>query len=390
MLQRHRKFVRSCLQGKLIYVVGFALWLISSNVVYADEFLITGNGSESANVVAVTSTTQNTSAQENNADVQNTVVQNSETGGNTVSGATGGTSTIQTGDVTTNTTIENKLNSSQVTSGCCLATPAPQSAIIAGNGNNSQNQIAASSTNKATVTVTQNATIKNTIKGTATTGNNLAYRNTGDVTITTGDIHSNITVVNDPINLSYVQTSHSIEPLEATIFGNGSLLTNTIIASTNNSVTVLQHNNASIDNLTFLEYLTGGNKVVDTDGVVKILTGDIYSDVVVKNKANMNVALVSCNKLAQVQEKKPSATPIPQKTSTSGNQPSNSGVGGVSTSAGQILPEAASTERNVGGPSIYGLSKTSNDNVIGGILLGAVFIAFGAFLFFKGIGSTTK
>src|SRR5258706_9392440 len=174
MLQNNKKCIRFCSKGKLMYVMGFALWLISSNVVYADELLITANGSESTNGVLVTSTIQNTSVQENNAEIQNTIVQNSETGGNTVSETTGDTLSIQTGDVTTNTTIENNVNTSPVTSGCCLATPTPQSAIIAGNGSNSQNQIAANSTNKATITVTQNATIKNTIKGTATTGNYLA------------------------------------------------------------------------------------------------------------------------------------------------------------------------------------------------------------------------
>lgn len=370
--------------------MGFALWIISSNVVYAEDLLITGNGSESTNTIAVTSTTQNTSVQENNANVQNTVVQTSQTGDNTVSGTTGGTSTVRTGDTTTNTTIENNVNTSQATTGCCSASGST-SAAVSENGTGSQNQISTASSAQATVTVTQNATIKNTIKGTATTGNNIAYGNSGDVTITTGDIHSNITVVNDPINLSYIQTSHSIEPLVTTIFDNGSFSTDKIIASTNDSVTVKQYNNASIDNFIFLDYLTGGNQVSDTDGIVKILTGDIFSNVTVKNKANADMALVSCNKQAEVVKETPTPT-SGQSSAPSANQSSSSGssVGGASTSSGQILPEAASTERSVGGPSIYGLSNTSSGNVIGGVLLGAVFVAFGAFLFFKGIGSTTK
>jgi hypothetical protein len=366
--------------------MGFSLLVIGSNTIHAEELVIAGNGSDSSNEVVVSSSSQNTIIQTNEAEIQNNIEQSAETGGNSISTTTGGGSTTQTGNTQMNTAVQNTANTSVATPGCCPAPPG-NSTTISGNGTNSENEITTASNTQTHVTSNQNAAIKNTIKGKAETGGNVAYGNSGGVTIKTGEIRSNVSVVNDPINISFIQISDSVIPLSAAIFKNGNLSKNTIIAVTDSNRTIEQSNNVSIDNVISLDFLTGGNKVKDVGGVVKIITGDIFSNVSLKNNANINLALVKCVK---AEELSVSPTPhVPSPTVTGAPGKSVGGNGGAAPT-GQLLPEAASTERVTSAPSVYGLSKTSSDNIMSGLLIGAVLIAFGAFLFFRGIGSTTK
>src|SRR3990167_9076109 len=101
-----------------IAVLLLAINTIIAPVVYATEYIISGNGEASVNEIITTVDQNTTVTQTNTAEVTNNIDIKANTGQNTVSDGVGDVQ-ISTGDASTNLAVENNLNSSVVQLGCC-------------------------------------------------------------------------------------------------------------------------------------------------------------------------------------------------------------------------------------------------------------------------------
>lgn len=90
--------------------------------IFAEEYIVGGNGAGSNNSIQISGQSQSVVVQENTATVNNSINADSNTGGNSVSGSQGGS--INTGDATTKVTVTNALNSNSAQVTCCVS-PTP-------------------------------------------------------------------------------------------------------------------------------------------------------------------------------------------------------------------------------------------------------------------------
>lgn len=328
-----------------------AIFLLSYNAgtTFAYEVVISSNGQETANTESINQSSQTSVSQTNNSDITNRIEAVSETGGNTISDTNGNASSIKTGNAIQQTVVQNTVNSSQIANECCPNSDS--SAEISNNGSNSTNTESINANSQTTITVNQNAAITNTITGTANTGKNRVSDTLGNVTIKTGDIQSNISLVNSPINTTKIYGSARLLASTLVIQGNGSNTYTTITSKVFNPLFIVSNNNATITNSVSIDLKSGDNYVYDTNGIVEILTGDIFSKISLKNNVNTTLIAMPCLCIPEVKAvEKPNFPPVPQ------NQYPNPSQGG-----GQITENAASTEAPSSGPTIFGLSNTSGD-----------------------------
>ncbi len=167
---------------------------------FADSTLeISRNGANSDNKIDV--------KVENNCEVKqksNTVANvgvsvSSNTGGNVASGNTGGDTSINTGNITTNITVSTTGGSNTATDPCCCqqcsSGDQTNSALISGNGYNSNNDIKVNKKKNSKITQTANTLAAVGIGTTGKTGKNTAKNNTGGTTsVDTGKIETTVDV----------------------------------------------------------------------------------------------------------------------------------------------------------------------------------------------------
>lgn len=309
---------------------------------YADDISVTGNGSESQSAVQSSADTTTTIAQNNSGSITNNVNSSSDTGNNTASNNTGN-ATITTGDATTQTKVDNQLNSSTVSQDCCNRSDSG-SVTITGNGTGSSNTAAVNSSTTTTAIVNQNATINNSITLSANIGNNTASGNLGNVRIKTGNIAAYQSIVNGPVNFASVSLPSSPNDTTVKISGNGSFSDNTVNIHHRNDTNVYVNNNAYFLNDVTLRLNTGGNTADVNVGNVDIKTGEIIAVTEIKNVANISKVEITCCQPEKPHENQPSApapstpTTITTNTTTSGGstQPANGQV--LAAAVGKVLP----------------------------------------------------
>jgi hypothetical protein len=328
--------------------------LMVAPFVRATELVITDNGSGSSSEVTVTSEAQTGVTQSNTADVSNSVSAEATTGGNTASDNSGGDTTIQTGDVNAQTSIDNQVNTSVAdTGGCC---DSGTTAAITENGDDSDNNINLQEQSTNTVTVTQNATVTNSVKGYANTGKNEANDNSGGSTaISTGDIKINTQINNDPVNVASVKSTVELGGVSVKIAGNGSETANTISATIVNDPSVFINNFSDVDNFVHWEANTGGNQANgNTGGDVTITTGNIDLGIFIHNLVNIAGVDIHCCDIYD---------PGDQSSDEDGGNGGN-GDGSSSDSSssngfsGSSVPSGS--EAGMGGVGVLGLSDTSS------------------------------
>ncbi|MBI2020748.1 hypothetical protein HYS94_05065 [Candidatus Daviesbacteria bacterium] len=247
---------------------------------YADELVISGNGSDSESQISITSTSETNVTQTNEANIDNNVNLDANTGGNSASGNNGDVE-ITTGDINSQTTIENSANTSNVSLSCC-----PDSNLtveISGNGEDSQNSVDLDQTSDTQINVNQSANIKNSINGSANTGGNSANDNSGgNVSITTGNINVTDEIRNENINLTKISAPQGDGSITIKIWGNGSDSQNAVIVNWDNNLNIDVNNNADIFNSLVWYLNTGENSASGNNGDVSISTGDInyYAEII--------------------------------------------------------------------------------------------------------------
>lgn len=358
MIFRRRLAIKKILTSFLVLLL-----LVSSirpfvQTVFAEEIIISGNGSGSTSeaVVNVTNTTSVT--QTNNAQITNEVNPTANTGENTASNNTGGSTAIVTGDTTTNVEVTNLINNSVVETPCCETNDTTIS--ISGNGADSDSSVTFNLNNSNNINVTQTANIVNNVTGSANTGNNSANNNIGsNVTIDTGNIKVTGGIKNQANNY-FVKSAVGNGGFLASISNNGKDTENKINANLGETSNININNNYIAYNFVDWDLNTGGNSANgNLRGNVFIKTGNIFFDFLIANAANIGGVDVDCCGADDPNDpddrddpddpddpSDPNNPPVNGGGNNNGGPSSNSSVGGSST---------AST-----GPQILGLSATSS------------------------------
>lgn len=292
--------------------------------VLADEYSIEGNGEGSSNQVNIKQEESKTVTQSNEAEIKNEIQGEAETGNNEASGNNGETR-IETGGASNETTVVNTGNINSAEVGCCSE---GNSAQVTGNGQGSNNQIISNTTSNTTVSQNNAAKITNNISVYANTGDNEASGNTGNTTIKSGDIKIGTGIYNYG-NTSYAKIAAGTTGSDLKIAGNGEGSTNFIDNKSVDNQFVYVNNVLDLKNSIKHYANTGGNKAHKNLGDVKIITGDVYLDIILSNKFNNSVVITDCGC-----KNEPSPTPKPSESPNPTTPPSGGGNGGGGSSGG--------------------------------------------------------
>jgi hypothetical protein len=357
--------------------LAFSLVLLTPSYAFAEELLITGNGAESNNEINIQVDNDTQVIQENASEVKNDVEVDANTGDNEVTGNIGGDSSIVTGDVKTDATTENNVNSSSVTNECCQE---EITAKITGNESGSNNSIDINQDSNTDVSVDQRANITNDISLVVNTGGNSASDNiSSNVEIETGDIKGQVNAINAPVNTSNIKIAVGAPGGSAKIVENGVHSENKIQIDLSSDVDVFTNFSANLDNFVIWEANTGENMADDNiGGDMEIRTGDVDIQTFIENFANIGGVDINCCKLEPGKPKPPEGEkPGEEEESDGGGGDGDGGGGGGGDGeGGELLSEAAATE--AGGPGIIGLADTSSSSTNPYFFfLGLILIAFG-------------
>lgn len=323
-------------KSTIIFLTAVAPFLGLVTRVYAEELVISGNGSESTNAV---SSNQNTSAnvtQNNNATVENNINVTANTGGNIANDNTGDAA-ITTGDITITEEVANNINASVVDYDNCCGSQRQIS--ISGNGSGSNNNASHNGSSNTNISTNNNASINTNVSGYASSGNNTANDNNGNVIIKTGGIRVREKITTNA-NLSFISvTSPLNKDYILNISGNGSDSNNTITDTVSDNIIIAVNNNADVFNNSFWDLVTGNNKANDNSGDVSIETGDIDFESTIENNTNLSVVLVTCCKEEKPEPIVPPENPVSPKADTNSVQGASASSGGNSnSSSGPSLP----------------------------------------------------
>jgi len=161
--------------------------------------LVGGNGEKSDNSVGLSTANTTQVTQQNEANVVNSVDANASTGGNKANGNTGGDVMINSGPATSVVTVSTTANANAAVIGAPAdgGAAGSLSAVIGGNGENSDNSIALESAKSAEIWQANAADVVNSVDSNAKSGGNKAESDTGgDVTIISGAAGAGVGVDN--------------------------------------------------------------------------------------------------------------------------------------------------------------------------------------------------
>lgn len=176
--------------------------LLMASVVSADSSLeISGNGALSNNTIDVKVEENCEVKQTSNTNVEAIIYTSASTGGNNASSNTGGDTFITTGNATATTTVTVVGGSNSATNPCCCQPQCEEciecengsghSALISGNGVDSDNDIKVNKKKNSEIKQKANTSVGLLLSTKAKTGKNKAKYNTGGTTsIDTGNAES--------------------------------------------------------------------------------------------------------------------------------------------------------------------------------------------------------
>lgn len=342
------------LKSLLTFFLGLSL--ILAPVIKAIELEITSNGDSSDNEVHVTNETTIEVTQENNAEVVNNSDTAANTGENSASDNVNDEVDIVTGDVTSESVIENELNYSVSERNCCQE---ESNVIISGNGGNSENTIYVNVNNQINTSIEQTAKITNSIEGSANTGRNTANNNTqSDVSIDSGNINALGSISNQNNVASVSISSGSGSYVSAKVLENGENSVNKIEFEYNDNQEVKVKNILDIENYILWDANTGENEANgNTNGNVSIKTGDIDIAAIIQNIGNISNVEIECCNISDPGEDDDQDSD--DETDDGENNTDNNDSNTSDSSSSSSSSSSSGTDTSNGG-SVLGLSDTSS------------------------------
>lgn len=261
---------------------------------------VDGNGSNSDNTVKLNNNSTNQITQDNNANVVNNVDAKANTGKNEANKNTGGDVTVISGDahVTSNVTTNANANVAQL--GGNGGHGSDVSAIISGNGTDSDNDIKLTFKDKNNIWQANSANVVNDVDASAKTGSNDANKNTGgDTTVWSGDAGVMAGITNNVnFNSAALDCGCAENDVTAKVTGNGYNSDNYLSAKFDSDNGVYQGgekygNDANLINDIKPTAKTGKNDANDNTGPagtdpVKVYSGDASAIQSITNSGNSN------------------------------------------------------------------------------------------------------
>lgn len=281
---------------------------LATSALAATSLEVSGNGSQSESHVNVNKSSNTTVVQNNDAKVNNTVKSSASTGGNQANDNTGGDVTVATGNAKSKVDLSTHVNLNKAHVNECDC-EGDVEVKVAGNGFESDNKVNLQSHNDTSLFQNNKADIKNDVDAKSSTGKNDAKRNTGgDVAVITGHAETDVNIQNKAnANIASVGSNGNgdhVGTTSAKILGNGANSDNKINLDKHRSVTLVQNNDAYIDNYVYAKALTGKNNANDnTGGSVLVDTGNATTKKNIDNKANFNAASVDCGCVTDLEAK---------------------------------------------------------------------------------------
>ena len=328
------------------------------NPVYAQEFSISGNSDNSSNNISYQANQNTQVEQTNKAEIENNVESEAITGNNEASGNIGEVE-IETGDIIEETVIVNSGNISLAQTECCVEDDL-SSATIQENGVATDNSIEISDDSSTKVAVVNKLKLKNNVEVSANTGDNWAVDNDGEVTIQTGQIQILAQILNQNLNRADVLVSDPSKSFNYYIKNNGDGSINSITENNSSESTYSVYNNQNLVNEIKNSANTGGNIANKNSGKVFISTGDIFLDIILKNKD------INISKIVDACCKKTNPTPAPSGRPS----PSPSGSPSPPSSPSPSTPPGSccSPTTDIPGPGGGGGTGGSSGEVLGASL----------------------
>jgi len=256
---------------------------------------VSDNLSKSQNTVYLDDKNETKIDQDNDADIDNDVDVDSETGENYADDNIGGDVKIKTGKADTTVKVSNNANSNWARVGNGSSQGGSLTALITGNGSESDNEIDLEFENEVEIDQDNDADVDNDVDVDAETGENGADDNgAGDVIIKTGDANTDVTLdtlVN--FNAADVNCGCLLDDVYAKIGMNLADSYNTIEAEFEEETEVDQDNDADVDNDVDVDAETGENDADDNisgeDRDPSITTGNADATVEANTAGNSNV-----------------------------------------------------------------------------------------------------
>jgi len=338
---------------KILFGIISLSLILNPYVVFADEVTVSGNAEGSTNNVNVNVVENTTVEQTNEADIQNDVDVEADTGNNNANENLGEVE-ITTGDIEVDTKILNEdINQSYVDTGCCSD---GLDLNIKENGTNSNNTINYSTQKNTDVSITQTASINNSIYGIANTGENKANKNLGDVSIESGNITVTDKIENTGINVHDVSAANGTGgSVYISVDGNADDSTNSVNYSNESNVNISIVSTAVIVNDTKWDLNTGRNVANGNLGNVNISTGDIYYSSSIKN-GPVNYGWVDIDCCGGLGDTDGGGIPDPTPPPAASPPPGNSSNSHSSNGPGSSSSEGGSNSHNTlpitGAPSL--------------------------------------
>jgi hypothetical protein len=257
---------------------------------------VSGNGSDSDNYVKLKNSNNNSVFQTNKADVYNNVDTDAKTGGNDANRNTGGDTVIMTGNAQATSNVSTAANANSAKVGGSNGNGGKLTAIISGNGANSDNDIHLYLDQDVVLKQDNNADIDNVVDANATTGYNDANDNTGgDVVIDTGWAKATANVDN-MVNFNAADVDCGcLLDLKVKVDGNGYDSDNDVKAKISDNKELFQGNLNDTNNDVDADAKTGHNDADRNTGDVYnpsdpyIQTGNAETTQNVENSGNANV-----------------------------------------------------------------------------------------------------
>jgi len=265
-----------------------------SAVALAETVEISGNGSESDNIVSVETVKETVVVQSNEADIDNDIEVEVETGENEVNDNTGGDALVMTGNASGSVDVSTRVNLNAVSDEREVVRD-DTSVLISGNGADSDNDVDLESFELVEIFQDNYADIDNDVEVDAETGENEANRNTGGETVVvTGHADAEVTIENTAnanlVNLEGPANGVRRPSYDVRVVGNGAYSDTEVDVFRSDILTIVQDNYADIDNDVEVDAETGENEANDnTGGDVMVDTGMAETDVEIDNLANLNV-----------------------------------------------------------------------------------------------------
>lgn len=265
---------------------------------------VNNNGASSGNSVNTSSDNTAGIFQNNSANVSNVVSANQTTGDNHANDNTNGSSSISTGMATSTVNMGTTANQNMASIGDPSlngGSSDPMNLTISGNGKSSDNSIAVSNDQSATIEQGNSACVTNDVTTTQKSGDNSASDNTGgDSSVSTGATNS-IVGLFTAVNNNEAQLGNDWvaggDGLNVNTADNGAKSDNGISVDANNSIGVFQGlegngNDAHVLNIVANNGKTGFNHASDnTMGSDMVSTGVSNSTTNVSTEGNQNMFL---------------------------------------------------------------------------------------------------